>query len=544
MPGQPSNIGLFVRSGTELQVTWGPPVSDGGSAVTSYRVEWDTAPGVREVQQITTDVFLGPNDVQTITSAAATVYEVQSVTTSATPMPAIQTIKSTADMHETIGGTFTLGIDVGNGLLTTGPLQNNAGGSSGSGPTHTTVQEALTAIGLATTVSRTGPDSQGGYTWTVTFTSNHPMPLLTVASSLTGLGASIVVASTQSANNLGGTFALSFRGAPTGPLPVAATDAEVQAALMQLATIDGVIVRRTAAADTQGGYTWHVTFDHDNQAGDLPALVPITAALTGTGSAVTVCTKGSAVAPCDGTTVRGNQIGGHFSVRDAAGGVTSALAYNATAAVVASAIGTLHNGSCTVTRSGPDRNLGYVWTISFTAAQGLLPALVPVSTGLTGTGVTLVQAHPLHGTQQTVQTVALSSLRTSGLPRGSITLTVGGATTASIVIESTCALTTGVAPALRALSTVVDAVVTCASASASTMTFTVTFSRNAGSVAAMALGNSLASGGTGVVTVIQTGTSARATWRPARMQNSPRMRAGLDAFRAQAPPSRSAGASG
>lgn len=502
MPGVPTNIGLFVRSGTELSVTWGPPVSDGGSAVTSYRVEWDTAPGVREEQTIATDVWLGANDVQTITSTATTVNEVQTFITTATAKPSIQTITSTASAFETIGGTFTIGITTASGLATSGPLQNNAAWNAGTGPIHTTVQEALTAMGVATTVTRTGPDGQGGYVWTVTFTSNLPTPLLTVASSLSGLGSSIVVAEVQAANQLGGTFALSFRGATTAPIKVTATDASVQAALAELATITSVIVTRSVTADTQGGYTWRVTFTSDDQAGDMPALVPTLSALTGSGANVTVCADGSTVAPCiAGSSTRGNQIAGTFSVTDSFSNVASSISYDSSAAAMATKIGALSNGACTVTRSGPDRNRGYVWTISFTSNLGLLPNLVPNPTGLTGTGVTLTQGHPLPGTIQTVQSVSLSGLLSTGAPRGSITLTVNAATTTAITIGATCVASTNVATSLKALSTVVDAVVVCSTPSPTTMVFAVTFSRNAGVVPAIVMATTLAAG-TGTVAIV------------------------------------------
>lgn len=53
VPEQPSAASLHVISNTELQLDFLPPVSDGGSEVTSYLVEWDTDPGTTEVQTIT-----------------------------------------------------------------------------------------------------------------------------------------------------------------------------------------------------------------------------------------------------------------------------------------------------------------------------------------------------------------------------------------------------------------------------------------------------------------------------------------------------------
>ncbi|KAL3797523.1 hypothetical protein HJC23_009887 [Cyclotella cryptica] len=41
-PSGPTNVTLFVVSRTELGVTWGPPLYDGGKAISKYLVEWDT----------------------------------------------------------------------------------------------------------------------------------------------------------------------------------------------------------------------------------------------------------------------------------------------------------------------------------------------------------------------------------------------------------------------------------------------------------------------------------------------------------------------
>lgn len=68
----------------DVRVSFEAPLTDGGSAVQSYTVEWDTDPGVQEVQTITTATFTNANEMQTITTTALDQDEVQLVTTNAT----------------------------------------------------------------------------------------------------------------------------------------------------------------------------------------------------------------------------------------------------------------------------------------------------------------------------------------------------------------------------------------------------------------------------------------------------------------------------
>ena len=53
----------------DVRVSFEAPLTDGGSAVQSYTVEWDTDPGVQEVQTITTTA-LDQDEVQLVTTNA------------------------------------------------------------------------------------------------------------------------------------------------------------------------------------------------------------------------------------------------------------------------------------------------------------------------------------------------------------------------------------------------------------------------------------------------------------------------------------------
>jgi hypothetical protein len=60
-----------------LQVDVTPPLNDGGQEVTAYEIQWDTEPGIREVQAISTVVNTGPNEIQVIATSATHTDEVQ-----------------------------------------------------------------------------------------------------------------------------------------------------------------------------------------------------------------------------------------------------------------------------------------------------------------------------------------------------------------------------------------------------------------------------------------------------------------------------------
>jgi hypothetical protein len=84
VPDAPVDVALDVLSGADVQVTFEPPLTDGGAAVQSYNIEWDTDPGEQEIQTITTSTYTGPNEVQTLTTTAFDEDEIQVVTTNAT----------------------------------------------------------------------------------------------------------------------------------------------------------------------------------------------------------------------------------------------------------------------------------------------------------------------------------------------------------------------------------------------------------------------------------------------------------------------------
>ena len=134
-------------------------------------------------------------------------------------------------------------------------------------------------------MTRTGPDYQGGYTWTVTWlTALGNQPPLTFANLLTGSGATINGTTVQNGNSLGGNYQLSYHGQLSAPIPF-----NVSASNMTqiLEDIVGLVSVYRSPTTTEGGSYYLVTFL--GLQGDLDLLVPqYSGTLTGQDAVVVV----------------------------------------------------------------------------------------------------------------------------------------------------------------------------------------------------------------------------------------------------------------
>jgi len=98
-------LDLTVLSQSSINANFSAPSSDGGSAINSYKIEWDTDPGIQEVQAITTSTYTGPNEIQTIQTSAPNVNEVQIVNSYGTHIPEVQKVT----VSSATGGYFFFG---------------------------------------------------------------------------------------------------------------------------------------------------------------------------------------------------------------------------------------------------------------------------------------------------------------------------------------------------------------------------------------------------------------------------------------------------
>ena len=371
VPSAPTDALLAIVGGDSVQTSWAPPLSDGGAAVQSYQVEWDTNPGVAEVQTVTTSTYLGANELQTIRTFGKDVDEVQLVQTLARAHREEQWVTATAPAGSTLAGTFALALDTrptGGTLQYTGAIPASAAACCGRTSVLGMV-EALQNVGngMVSKVKRedVSIDGRAGFQWQIQFNETlADLPQLQVldASGLT-LGSTVVVQTETEGNAISGTFRLTFSGDTTALIVADASAGEVEDALELLDTITDVTVQR-ADATPFGGFSWFVTFVHRDQGGDQPLLAPVyDGTLKGTSGDPWVVTS----------EVRaGNTLSGNFNVSFAGvDGVhpgSTVIQNGATAEEVVEALTLLPgvpSGTVAVSRSGPDPENGYVWTVSF-----------------------------------------------------------------------------------------------------------------------------------------------------------------------------------
>jgi len=134
-------------------------------------------------------------------------------------------------------------------------------------------------------VSRIGPDNQGGYTWTVTWlTIEGDIAPLQFVNALTGSGATINGTTIKNGNALGGYYILEFDGKVTPSISYSASAYDLQSALASI--VGGTTVTKSIET-SEGGAIYKVTFLDLN--GDIALLNPqYDRTLTGVGAVVKV----------------------------------------------------------------------------------------------------------------------------------------------------------------------------------------------------------------------------------------------------------------
>eukprot|EP01036_Dinobryon_divergens_P022354 gene22354-30602_t len=398
-------LNLSVISNSAIVSSILPPLSDGGSAISSYKLEWDTDPGVQEIQTITTSVYTGPNEVQSVTTSATSKSE------------AVQAVLVT----DSQGGSFRLVLDttnLGGSLQSSGSINYNADPSVIA--TLVSNMANIQPFGVVT-VSRTyTPAGQTGtYQLLVTFPlSMGDVPIMTAVNTLTA-GASVVVENYLRGNVISGTFKLSFSSkngiSTTGKILSAASADDVRVALESLEGVGPVQVTR-GSADEELGYCWTVQFVSPLNSGNVPALIPDKSGLQASSPSGDVY--------MNVTSFDGNQLGGTFQLQfthKGQTGTTSSIPFNAEPSVFESALeniplNIIPPGTIQVSRVGPDPQLGYTWTISFLSDyartfEGALNSFVFIGAGssLTGTGSKGVVTKVRTGTIKEIQQIALTS---------------------------------------------------------------------------------------------------------------------------------------
>ena len=273
VPGPPERATLDVIGATTLRAVFEPPLSDGGSKILSYLLEWDKEAGTSEVQTITTSQNLNSNEIQTITTSARDINEIQVVKTSATAKAEVQAITVSpphGDLTIDSAYGFAISIDtinVGGSLQYSGQISSNAA-ADGARSSVAQILENMANVHARPTVERSSMNPDGGHTYLVTFsTSMGNVPEMEVFMS----DLPVTITTLQEGNELEGSFRLEFMGEVTADIPFDASSFEMQHSLESLGSVDSVYVSRSLA-DEQSGYTWEIEFLSDSNGGNLPPM--------------------------------------------------------------------------------------------------------------------------------------------------------------------------------------------------------------------------------------------------------------------------------
>jgi hypothetical protein len=509
-PSSPTSVISEIYSNTEQSVSFAPPTFDGGASITSYTMEWDTEPGVPEVQTITTTTNIGPNEIQTITTSALHRDEVQVVrTTSADNVREKQIIRTTAATNNKVGGWFTLVFDTtstSGTVETSAPIMADAppkATASTNGHSMQEILEAMQNIGTVNVERTVNPAHTDGFSWTVEFigigVNEGNIPQLKLGySALSGTGADVEIETERDGNIISGTFTLSLDNALTQAIRHDASASVLQQSLEALPNVGVLAVTRTGP-DYQGGFAWTVTFMDDMNTGIVPDMVANPEHLNGINSNVTVCTKGANTGNCVGTSqiptitsINGNEIGGNLIIGCTTCGATVAtvpfdVSGSGLKYALESAIGSFIGNVAVSRTTEPDPQKGYTWTVSFIGPKvGDMPDLTVTTGSLTGDTVVANVIETRKGTLRTIQKIVATDVA-----NGTFTMTFGVQTTMAVYagmnVTSAAQGAHDVKHKLEALSSIGRVETTCVDSieypgEHPVRTWTITFETNAGTL--------------------------------------------------------------
>jgi len=434
VPGM-SSVDLVAISSSQVVVDITPPVSDGGNAITAYKIDWDPEPGEQEVQKIVIKTNTGANEIQSLQITAPPTPETQTIQITATSVLDTQTVT----VSGATAGSFKLRLDTtssGGNVATSGDILYGA--SAGQVQEIITNMPNIQPYGSVIVTEINGayqiqfPESMGN------------VPLLTAYNDLSPTGASADIAGVFEGNIIYGSFRLRLGDETTESIEYNALEGTVRDRLVALSGIETVDVLREGP-DYQSGYTWHVTFTGALNGGNMPTLVAIyedtllmTTNQAGAQVVVTI------------TSQDGNEIGGQFQVQWTHGGATvlsDVIDYDATAEAFKSAVEDMSNvgaGAISVSREGPDFQRGYKWTVAFLpeytrSFEGNMEPFEFDFTSTTGIDVTGVVEEVRTGTMKEKQVITVSGVP---LYETTMELSFRGETTIPIYVRpdnGTCA---------------------------------------------------------------------------------------------------------
>ena len=333
-PSAPIDLSMSVISQTSLKAHWKEPVSNGGSEITAYEVEWYDRVPVNEVQILTLSANSHVTEIQSIEttsmennmegffrlrfegqttddiSVTADENEVRdklrrlstigdvTVTRDSSRFPLVGKIKIERDSSEilstdNLNPSYSQDPSFPEIFILGERYCISAFGSSSDSDWPYTASLADCDTELSSTWS--GESVQNvkaykwayGYVWTVSFTSHvgDVEQLQAIAGTLfSGTHASINVRTeTEGLEPLSGTFKLSFEGSKTPSISFDETAGALENVLESLDTIGDVDVQRN---DNGFGYMWRITFL--SELGSIPLLIVSDDELTGPSASASV----------------------------------------------------------------------------------------------------------------------------------------------------------------------------------------------------------------------------------------------------------------
>lgn len=435
VPGPPSAANLNVISSREVKIDLQPPLSDGGSNITSYFVEWDNTAGTSEVQRISTMLNLDTNEIQSITTSVEDVDEVQIVRTLATPQGTVQSITVSPppgeinldDMYK-----YSLKLDTteyGGSIQYSGDISATAD-PAGSSESLAEILGAMTNVDSVPTVTISDMNADGGFTYMVTFPpSMKAVPTLEIYVTDIPVFVSLI----DEANLLQGYFRLEYDGEITDAIPYDASEQEMQNHLTKLSSIDSVQVLRSYA-DDQNGYSWRIQFTSDFNGGNLSDMIVHSDGLQTTnfiGGADCIIDEGG----IDGSFITGSFVISH------GGESTPPIPSSVEAHELKTILEKLGSiGTVDVERSLPSPVGGYTWTIYFrhdiygTNRGDVMPLEVTSNlTGGSGFQPVIKVTEDRQGTWQEVQRIRISAGGAAVDPQSVFRLSFDGQSTNEIL---------------------------------------------------------------------------------------------------------------
>ena len=178
------------------------------------------------------------------------------IITSAKYIQEVQSIKTTARQGQSIAGGFIVKYknysttiiphDASPQLMKSIMEQNlNMINPTNAGISQNRSSDSIAGIGIVR-VTRSFPDTTGGFIWNITFTTAiGNIDQLTVQSYLTGIDASINIQTFVQGNEINGTVLLDFQGYSSLPISSKATAIELERILLQMPIVSTASVTRT-----------------------------------------------------------------------------------------------------------------------------------------------------------------------------------------------------------------------------------------------------------------------------------------------------------